>query len=114
MKNDEERQSHPGWAVRFEDGSWLCIAHGVDMATDAFYANTYETKELANLTVLSCYSDGDIPNTIGYEVVVAWEHCCEVMRHHVKSLREANKIDPSDIMEMTWQLEGVIATLNGK
>ncbi len=114
VKDEEVRLAHPGWAVRFEDGSWLCIAHGVDMVNDAFYANTYETKELATLTVTSCYGDGDIPNSIGFEVIPAWEHLCESLRLRINGLRETSKLEPMDIMEMTWQLEEVIAKLNGK
>ncbi len=114
MVNDEEKRlAHPGWAVQFEDGSWLCIAHGVDMVTDAFYAKTWDTSEKAEKEVTYYIKYKDIPD-VPYKIIPAWEHLCESLRVRNNGLVEANKIDPGDIMEMTWQLEQVIATLNGK
>ncbi len=111
VKDEEIRNAHPGWAVKFENGTWLSIAHGVDMATDAFYANTYETKEEATLTATSCYGDGDIPNTIGFEVIPAWEPLCERLRHDVRELTTLNTLSSEDVMEMTLEIESVLYRL---
>ncbi len=113
VNDEEKRLAHPGWAVQFEDGSWLCIAHGCDMVVDAFYAKTWTTEKEAESEVLFCIKHKDIPD-VPYKIIPAWEHLCESLRVRNNSLTEANKIKPMDIMEMTWDLEQVIATLNGK
>jgi len=113
VNDEEKRLAHPGWAVKFEDGTWLCIAHGAGMVVDAFYARTWATEKEAESEVLHCIKDQDIPN-VPYKVIPAWEPLCESLRVRIGGLIEANKIEPGDIMEMTWQLEEVIRTLSGK
>ena len=45
MKNRKERNTHPGWAVRFSDGTWLGCAHGWFTTNETFYADIYDSKE---------------------------------------------------------------------
>jgi hypothetical protein len=113
---EEKRQSHPGWAVRFEDGTWLGGAHGWFRTGDAFYADKYQTKEEAHAYLQSLRHDKteqghfDLPA----EIIPAWEPMCESLRVEVASLKEANTITPSKLMDIAITLEGVLFDLKWK
>ena len=115
MYSDEithKRNQHPGWAVRFQDGSWQGGGHGYHRFDDAFYAERHETQADAHYAAKHCQEDyGD---TMPYEVIPAWEPLAEVLRLDVSQLEKANKIHPDDILEITMDLESIIYRLKGK
>ena len=115
IDNEEELSAHPGYSVKFSDGTWLGGAHGWFRSPDAFYADRYKTQKEAEgyLEMLrndKSESGFDMPA----EIVEAWQPLCESLRVSVRTLKEANTIDPGDIMNITIQLEGIISDLNRK
>ena len=106
-KDSEVRQAHPGWAVRFEDGTWLGGAHGWFRSEDAFYADIYDTKEEGEKTLEYLRKDKsegghyDLPA----EVVEAWQPICESLRLEVSTLKQANTVSYSDLMDLEWKAE---------
>ncbi len=107
----EKRNAHPGWAVRFEDGSWLGCAHGYFRAPEAFFAYIYSSEEEA----LNDFNRGkeDLGNNIPkYSIIPAWEPLCEVLRLEIGSLRKICKFDSSDALELSMELEHFVDKLN--
>jgi|ERR1700723_475727 len=113
MIDKEERNSHPGWAVKFEDGTWLGGAHGWFRTKDAFYADKYASKEAAEGYLQSLRDDKseqgqfDLPA----EIVPAWEPMCESLRVEISSLKDANTITPDKVMYIAIALEGILHDL---
>lgn len=106
----EKRNAHPGWAVQYEDGSWLGCAHGFFRAIDAFYGRLYDTKEAAERDAKDANEDWKDKGK--YTIVPGWEILCEDLRHKVSTLKEANTVDPSTILDIVLELEGVISRLS--
>jgi hypothetical protein len=112
--NEKKREAHPGWVIRFEDGTWLGGGHGWFRTKDAFYADIDDTEEEANrwLNQLPTILKGDAyPPAI---VVEAWQPLCERLRHDVIMLEKANLITPDDLFEAVNSLSGVLHILNSK
>lgn len=107
----EEREAHPGWAIRFNDGTWLCTNMMCDKVSDAFYATRYESSETALSEMRQAQKEW-CDTSIG-EAVVAWEPLAESLRVRISSLRDALKITPDDIFEMTLSLENALSILKG-
>jgi hypothetical protein len=109
-KDSEVRQAHPGWAVRFEDGTWLGGAHGWFRSEDAFYADIYDTKEEGEKTLEYLRKDKsegghfDLPA----QVVEAWQPICESLRLEVSTLKQANIVGYMDIFELRDELESIV------
>lgn len=104
-----KRNQHPGWAVRFEDGSWQGGGHGWHRFDDAFYAERHETEEDAHYAAKRCQEDYD--DKMPYVVIPAWEPLVEVLRHDVDQLKKANTFSPDDIFEITMDLESILSRL---
>lgn len=109
MSERSKRQSHPGWAVKFSDGTWLGGAHGWFRAEDAFYADIYESSERAVecLTISNVLKEPDLK----WDIVPAWEPLCERLRVEISSLEEANKITPGELYDIVFDLEYVLSRL---
>jgi hypothetical protein len=109
-----ERQTHPGWAVLFEDGTWLSSAHGYFQADDAFYGLLWNSVEEAERNAQDALSDwGRTEDVTGYKytVVLGWQPLCEKLRHDVSTLKSAAKITPIELMDITFELENVLSRL---
>ena len=108
-KNREVRNAHPGWAVKTKEGTWLGGAHGWFLSEDPFYADIYESEEKAKY-----WAEREINNKHEYTIVPAWEPLCELLRVEISSLKEANTITPSKVMDIVMSLEDAISILQGK
>lgn len=109
-----ERQAHPGWAVLFDDGTWLSSAHGYFQADDAFYGLLWDSPEEAEANAKDAISDWGRTEDISdykYTVVVGWQPLCEKLRLDVSSLKSSAKITPSELMDITFELENVLSRL---
>ncbi len=95
----EERGAHPGWAVRFADGTWLGGAHGWFRSEDAFYADIYDTKEEGEKYLKYVRDDKHDAEyfSLDAEVVPAWEPLAESLRLEISNLRRSVKIDFHDM-----------------
>lgn len=100
---------HPGWAVRFQDGSWQSGGHGWYREDDAALAERYETVEEANNNAKRCQESYN--DTMPYEVVVAWEPLCESLRNNIHFLKKANKVSPDNIRNIIDEMENLLYTL---
>lgn len=109
----EKRGNHPGWAVRFSDGTWLGGAHGWFRSEDAFYADTYDSEEEAHkyLTYVKNDKDDSEYFALDAEVVPAWEPLCERLRLEVNSLKEVTKIDIFDLNEAVDEVASKVEEL---
>lgn len=109
-KDAEERGAHPGWAVRFDDGTWLGGAHGWFRSEDAFYADIYDSKEEGEKTLEYLRKDR---SENGYfdgpaQVVEAWQPICESLRLEVNTLKQANTVGYMDIFDLREKLESIV------
>ncbi len=95
----EERGAHPGWSVRFSDGTWLGGAHGWFRSEDAFYADIYDTKEEGEKYLKYVRDDQHDAEyfSLDAEVVPAWEPLAESLRLEISNLRRGAKIDFHDM-----------------
>jgi hypothetical protein len=109
---EETRSAHPGWSVQTKDGHWLGGAHGWFLSEDAFYADIYDSEEDAKHWAES--NQSEFAGGFEYNIVPAWQPLCERFRVEISSLREANAITPSKIMDIVMSLEDAISTLQGK
>lgn len=101
-KDIEEQGAHPGWAIKFEDGTWLGGAHGWFRSEEAFYADIYDSKEeaLQNLKcVRSTYHDDGSFN-LSAEAVEAWQPICESLRHKLLLAKYSSKITIPDLWDL--------------
>ena len=108
MNEKRERQSHPGWAVKFSDGTWLGGAHGWFRHDDAFFADIFDSKEEAEHYIKVAGFD-DTSLNLESEAIPAWEPLCESLRHDVAMLTKANKVTPDNIFELRQELENILA-----
>lgn len=112
MKDRAKRNSHPGWAVRFVDGSWLAYGHGWHLFDDAFYAKCFSSAQEAEDAVKQAAED--YTKLDEYDIVPAWEPVAEQLRHDVAQLEHANKFSPNDIFEISMDLESILARLKDR
>lgn len=108
----EGKQEHPGWALLSKEGNWLCYAHGWHLSKNAFYAKIFGSEEQAREELK--YMQEDFEGGIECDIIPAWEPLCGKLRFQVEQLEAANKLHPHDISEITFQLELIIAKLEGK
>jgi hypothetical protein len=106
-----KRGEHPGWAVRYEDGSWLSYAHGFFQSTDAFYARLHATEEDAKRNAEEANEDWS-SDPQKYTIVPGWEPLCESLRFEIESLKEANTLDPDTIFDVVMDLQGIISRIS--
>lgn len=99
---EEERNTHPGWSVRFIDGTWLGGPHGWYQHKDAFDADIFPSKEDATYFVKISEIKDD------FEIVAAWEPLCERLRVEIKSLKKVNKVTPSDLFDLEREAENLL------
>lgn len=111
--NEKVRNAHPGWSVQFEDGTWLGGAHGWFRTEDAFYADIYESEARAADLLEDIRKDSSYGDDFQLQakIIPAWEPLCENLRFRVKSLEAANKLSPSKIFDISFQLEQVLQDL---
>ena len=107
-----KRNQHPGWAVRFEDGSWQSGGHGWYRDDDAAMAERHETKEAADYNAKKCQEWHN--DTMPYEIVPAWEPLAESLRMDVAQLKKANTITPSELYEIESDLEFILTRLKDR
>lgn len=109
------RDSHPGWAVRFEDGTWLCRAHGWVCADNASDAYIYESKEECENILDNLQTDQGkyMKFLLPAKVVEAWEPVCETLRSEIKLLKEANVVSYFDISDLRDELESAVSKIKG-
>lgn len=100
-----KKQEHPGWALQTKEGSWLSYAHGWHTLEDAFYARIFKTQEAAKEALADMQED--FVGGIECDIVPAWEPLCGKLRHEVKELTKANKITPSDLLEVWLSMENI-------
>lgn len=85
----EVRRAHPGWGVRFSDGTWLGGAHGWFRTEDAFYSDTFDSKEEGEKYLKYVREDHDKEYfSLEAEVVPAWEILAEHLRLEISNLRQ--------------------------
>lgn len=100
-----KRNSHPGWAVQFSDGSWLGGAHGWFASDDAFYADIYDSAKEAEEALKMSEIKGMAT------IVPAWQPLCEHLRFENSELKKSNKISISDVDDVVFELENVLNSL---
>lgn len=96
MKGDE-RNTHPGWAIQFADGTWLCANSMVfDQVDDAFYATIFYKREEAEQVEdrIHDYLQWDPNDMQSHSIVLAWEPLCEVLRLRNAQLNKTCNIAP--------------------
>jgi hypothetical protein len=103
-------KKHPGWAIHFQDDTWLGGAHGYIRTNGALYAYTFPTKESAE-KVLNHLRNS--PTESKYfsepaEIVEAWEPLCENLRAEVSSLKKTNVVEYLDIFDLRTELESIL------
>jgi hypothetical protein len=113
IDKEKDRVMHPGWAVQFEDGTWLGGAHGWFRSEDPFYADVYESEKDAQRYLDDLRKDKDEQGyyNLPAQIVPAWQPLCENLRHEVRTLTKANKLTPSKIMDITDHLEDALREL---
>lgn len=105
----EKPGAFPGWAVKFEDGSWQCGGHGFHRSNDAGYAERHDTQEIAHFCAQRCQED--YKDKMPYEIIPGWEPLCEELRNEIIMLKKSNTISPNILMDVVFDLQQVIATL---
>lgn len=107
----EEREAHPGWAVRFSDGTWLGGAHGWFRAKEAFYADIFDSEEEGHRYLKMVREDKHDKEyySLDAEVIPAWEPLCEHLRLEISTLRSSTKLDIYDlnstVEDIQWKLD---------
>ena len=109
----EERGAHPGWSVRFSDGTWLGGAHGWFRSEDAFYADIYDSKEDGERYLKMLRSDKSEGGhfDLDAEVIPAWEPLAESLRLEISSLRRTVKIDFHDLYMAVEDIQNSLDTV---
>lgn len=93
-------EEHPGWAIRFEDGEWLAIAHGIASAKNPFFAEIFSSKEEAEKFINEC-------KVSSYQVVEAWPVLVAQLRFQIEGLEKANSISPEKFRKIWSQLDRI-------
>lgn len=108
-KGYEIRGSHPGWAVLFEDGTWLGGAHGYIRTGSASDAYIYDSVEEAQkvLDYLKTSRTESSYFSAPSEIVVAWQPICETLRSDVAVLKQTNLVEYLDIFDLQYELEAI-------
>lgn len=110
-KDYEIRDTHPGWAIRFEDSTWLGGAHGYIRTGDSSSAYIYNTKEDAE-KVLNYLKNSKTESkyfSFPSKIIEAWEPICETLRSDVKALKESNIVSYLDIFELREELDSIVS-----
>ena len=107
--------AHPGWAIRFEDGTWLGGAHGYTRTVNAFDAHIYSSKENAEKILNYLKNNKDVGAHFSFpsQIIEAWEPVCKTLRSEVKALKAANVISYLDIFELREELESIVNKVKG-
>lgn len=114
-KNYEIRNTHPGWAVRFEDATWLSGAHGyirTGSASDAYIYNSVEDAQKV-LYYLKTSRTESVYFSVPSEIVEAWQPLCEMLRSDVSLLKQANAVEYLDIFDLREELEAIVSKVKG-
>lgn len=110
FKHLETQNAHPGWAIYFEDGTWLSTEHGFTRMDDAYTACIYESKRDAE-EVLSILRDSKTDGkyfSLSAQIIEAWQPVCETLRLEVKILKQANVVSYMDMHDMHDELSTVL------
>lgn len=113
-KDYEIRDTHPGWAVRFEDGTWLGGAHGY-IRTGSAFAYIYDSKEDGEKVLAYLRSSRTEASYFGTpaEVIEAWQPICETLRSDVSALKQANVVQYLDLFDLREELESIVDKVKG-
>lgn len=114
-KDGENRDTHPGWAIYFEDGTWLGGAHGYIRTGGAFYAYIFSSKEAAEKVLTHLRTSRTEGNyfSVPAEIIVAWEPLCENLRSEVSALKQANVVKYLDIFDLREEVESILNRIKG-
>lgn len=114
-KGYEIRDSHPGWAVRFEDATWLGGCHGYIRTGSASDAYIYDSVEEAQkvLDYLKTSRTESSYFSAPSEIVVAWQPICETLRLDVAKLKQTNLVEYLDIFDLQHELEVITNKVKG-
>lgn len=115
FKDLETRGAHPGWAVYFEDGTWLGGAHGFIRTGDAFSAYIYDTKEQAE-RVLDFLRNSKTESqyfSFPANIIEAWQPACENLRAEVLSLKQVSIVNHLDVYDLRETLESALDKVKG-
>lgn len=99
--------SHPGWAVKYVNDTWLGgSGHGGGwMQYDyPMGAEVVSKEEDAKDAALDAVRDGI---SMAYEIVVAWEPMVDELQRKIVNLEKATKVTPKDISDIGWKLEEI-------
>lgn len=107
-----KRGEHPGWAIKFADGTWLGGGHGWSCPDDPFYASIFESEKEAQRVFEMAQEDcdGKLPEA---NIVQAWEPLCNSLWFEIKQLEKAKNITPANINKTISSLEEAIYLLKG-
>ena len=111
MDKREESNAHPGWSVRFSDGTWLGGAHGWFRSEEAFYADIYDSEEEARNCLEQVKNDLYDKEyfSLDAEVVPAWQPLCERLRLDAHTLTASNKVN---IFDLNMTVDDIQSQLN--
>lgn len=114
-KDYEIHDVHPGWAVRFEDGTWLGGAHGYIRTGSAEHAYIYNSKEEGEKVLAYLRTSRTESNYFSTpsEVIEAWQPVCEMLRSDVSALKQANVVEYLDIFDLRDELESIVNKVKG-
>lgn len=115
LKDLETRNAHPGWAVYFEDGTWLSTEHGFTRIDDAYAACIYVSKGDAE-EVLSILRENKTEGkyfSLSAQIIEAWQPVCETLRFEVKTLKQTNAVSYMDLHDVHNELETVLQKVKG-
>jgi hypothetical protein len=125
LVDDYRKTKHPGWAVQLDDGSFLCVAHGL-WPGDAFYAHVMKTEgdakslleeyinEIKNIGIWKGEKTEHYdPNRVlpTGKAVLAWEPMCAHLLYDVENLEKANKITPRTVSTITDSLREALSLI---
>lgn len=115
FKDLETQNAHPGWAVYFEDGTWLSTEHGFTRIADAYAACIYNAKENAE-QILDLLRESKTEGkyfSLPAQIIEAWQPVCETLRLEVNTLKQANVVSYMDLRDMHDELSTVLDKVKG-
>lgn len=96
----ETKIKHPGWAIKFEDGSYVGFAHGIH-DVEPLFAHIFDSKEDAGKWFTDVKAEFSVP----CNVVEAWEPKIAELLYKIDKLERMNKINPEDFYRFGRKLE---------
>lgn len=103
---------HPGFSVKFRDGSWLAYGHGFHFV-EVDLARQYREEASARDAIAEWSADCEpgVIDGLGPEVVVAWEPECARLRARIEELEKANLVTPATLDSVEESLTDALRSL---